>query len=128
VIEGLFGRRSVPALDTLMRFAEARHRAIAGNIANIDTVGYRTLDVPVARFDEALARAFETGDFSMRADVLRPAPTADAGTLKPTGNNVDLDIEMAKMVRNQSLYSMAAALLAQQFSLMREAISGHVSA
>jgi flagellar basal-body rod protein FlgB len=128
VIEGLFGRGSVPALDTLMRFAEARHRAIAGNIANVDTVGYRTLDAPVARFDQALARAFQTGDFAMRSDVLRPETAADAGTLKTNGNNVDLDIEMAKMVRNQSLFGMAAALLAQQFSMMREAISGHVSA
>ena len=66
--------------------------------------------------------------FALKGDFLGLAPTGDAGTLKPDGNNVDLDLEMAKMVRNQSLYTTAAALLAQQFSLMREAISGRVSA
>jgi hypothetical protein len=33
---------------------------------------------------------------------------------------------MAKMVRNNALHSTAAALLAHQYSLLREAISGHV--
>jgi len=127
----MFERGSVPALDALLRFAGARRRAVAGNIANVDTPGYRTLDVP---FDAAMARAFRdqraspTGVFSMRGDVPGPEPSGDAGTLKPAGNNVDLDLEMAKMVRVQSLYATAAALLAQQFSMMREAISGHVTA
>ena len=115
-----------------MRFAEVRHRAIAGNVANIDTAGYRTLDVPVASFEKALDRAFRdqkaSGLFELKGDPLGLAPAGDAGTLKPNGNNVDLDLEMAKMVRNQSLYATATALLAQQFSLMREAISGRVSA
>ena len=134
MIESMFQRGSIPALDALLRFSEVRHRAIAGNVANIDTAGYRTLDVPVASFDAAMARAFRdqkaspTGVFAMKADPLGLAPAGDAGTLKPNGNNVDLDLEMAKMVRNQSLYATAAALLAQQFSLMREAISGHVTA
>lgn len=124
----LFDRGSVPALDTLLRFAEARHRVLAANVANVDTAGYRTLDLPTARFDQALAKAYRTGDFGLRGEVFEAAPTADAGTLKAGGNNVDLDLEMAKMVRNQSLYSMAAALLAQQFQMTREAISGHVTA
>lgn len=124
----LFDRGSIPALDTLLRFAEARHRVIAANVANVDTAGYRTLDLPTARFDQALAKAFRTGDFGVDREVFEAAPTSDAGTLKAGGNNVDLDLEMAKMVRNQSLYSMAAALLAQQFQLTREAISGHVTA
>src|SRR5687768_365951 len=111
MIESLFNRGSIPALDALLKFAGARHRAIAGNIANIDTVGYRTLDVPVASFDAAMARAFQdqkaspTGVFAMKGDFLSLAPSGDAGTLKLTGNNVDLDLEMAKMVRNQSLHA-----------------------
>ena len=133
MIESMFQRGSIPALDALLRFSEVRHRAIAGNIADVDKVEYRTLDVPVASFDRAMARAFAGqkampfGVFAMRDDVLGLAPTAEAGRLKLTGNNVDLDLEMAKMVRNQSLYAMAASLLAQQFSMMREAISGQVS-
>ena len=34
MIESSFQRGSVPALEALMRFAEVRHRAIAGNVAN----------------------------------------------------------------------------------------------
>ena len=56
----------------------------------------------------------------------KTGPAADAGRVKAGGNNVDLEIEMAKMVRNSALHSTAAALLTHQFALLREAVAGHV--
>ena len=120
----LFSSGSLPALEALLRFASERQRAIAGNIANVETVGYRTRDLSESGFRQELARVFQGHDLS--PDALRLGPTADAGILKPGGNNVDLEIEMAKMVRNSALHSTAASLLAQQFALLREAIAGHV--
>jgi hypothetical protein len=87
-------------------------------------VGYRTRDLSESGFRQELARVFQ--GHGLGPDALRVGPAADAGTLKAGGNNVDLDIEMAKMVRNNALHSTAAALLAHQFSLLREAVSGHV--
>ena len=104
MIERLFSRGSVSTLEAMLTFASKRHQVIAGNIANVDTVGYKTRDLV----------------------DLRWGVTADAGVLKPNGNNVDLEIEMSKMVRNNALHSTAAALLAQQFTLLREAISGQL--
>ena len=101
MIERLFSRGSVSTLEAMLTFASKRHQVIAANIANVDTVGYRTRDLAELR-------------------------SVDAGVLKPNGNNVDLEIEMAKMVRNTALHSTAAALLAQQFMLLREAIAGRV--
>ena len=106
MIERLFVRGSLSALESMLSFSSARQRAIAGNIANVDTVGYRTRDVARGDFRSVLA--------------------AEAGVLKANGNNVDLEIEMAKMVRNSSLHSLAATLLAHQFTLLREAISGQL--
>jgi flagellar basal body rod protein FlgB len=104
MIERLFSRGSVSTLEAMLAFASKRHQVIAANIANVDTVGYKARDLV---------------DF-------RTVPAADAGALKPNGNNVDLEIETAKMVRNSALHSTAAALLAQQFALLREAISGQL--
>jgi flagellar basal body rod protein FlgB len=101
MIERLFSRGPVSTLEAVLAFASKRHQVIATNIANVDTTGYRTRDLA------------ELG-------------SVDAGVLKPNGNNVDLEIEMAKMARNNALHSMAAALLAQQFTLLREAISGQL--
>lgn len=124
MLDRLFSSGSLPALEAMLRFASERQRAIAGNIANVETAGYRTRDLSESGFRQELARLFQGSEFS--TDALRVGPAADAGTLKPGGNNVDLEIEMAKMVRNNALHSTAAALLAHQYSLLREAISGHV--
>ena len=104
MIERLFSRGSVSTLEAMVAFASKRQEVIATNIANVDTVGYKTRDLV----------------------AFRSVVTADAGAVKPGGNNVDLEIETAKMVRNSALHSMAAALLAQQFTLLREAISGQL--
>ena len=83
----------------------------------------RAIGMP-ARHPERITRDLlggqeERGEF-------KPGPAADAGPVKPGGNNVDLEIEMAKMVRNSALHSTAAALLTHQFALLREAVAGHV--
>ena len=121
MVEGMFERGSVPVLESLVRFSAARHRVIATNLANVETAGYRAQDLPVEAFRAALARAFE----APRLD-LRPQAAADAGPLKPNGNNVDLDMEMGRMVRNATVHQTAASLLAHQFAMLREAIAERV--
>jgi flagellar basal-body rod protein FlgB len=114
MLDRLFSGGALPSLEAMLTYASARQRLIAANIANVDTVGYRTRDLGEPDFRGALD------------GILRPRPAADAGAVKPDGNNVDLDIEMAKMVRNTALHGTVAALLAQQFALLREAVAGHV--
>jgi flagellar basal-body rod protein FlgB len=117
MVEGMFDRGSLPVLESLVRFSAARHRVIAANIANVDTANYRAQDLPVYAFREALARAVDAG----RLD-LRPLTASDAGPLKSNGNNVDLDMEMGRMVRNATVHQTAASLLAHQFAMLREAV------
>ena len=122
----MFDRGSVPVLESLVRFAAARQRVIASNIAHVETAGYAARDLDVEAFRSALARAFEgqrrSGLFEAPRIDLRPIAVADAGTLKPNGNNVDLDMEMGRMVRNATVHQTAASLLAHQFAMMREAV------
>lgn len=123
MLNRLFGGGALPSLEALLAFASARQKVIAANIANVDTVGYRARDLSEAGFQRLLAGLMEGRE--VRADF-EAGPAADAGGVKPGGNNVDLEIEMAKMVRNHALHSTAAALLTQQFALLREAITGHL--
>jgi flagellar basal-body rod protein FlgB len=132
MLNRLFDAGSLPALEAMLTFASARQRLIAGNIANVDTVGYKTQDLSEAEFRSSMARAFAaqkestTGIWTMGRSRQGAGPAADAGSLKPGGNNVDLEIEMAKMVKNSALHSTVATLLANQFMLLREAVAGHV--
>ena len=124
MLDRLFSSGSLPVLEALLRFATERQRAIAGNVANVETIGYRSRDLSESSFRQELAKLFQ--GHGLTPEALRVGPAADAGPLKANGNNVDLEIEMAKMVRNNALHSTAASLLAHQYSLLREAISGHV--
>ena len=125
MLDRLFRSGSLPALETMLTFTSTRQRVLAENVANVDTLGYRTRDLSEGDFRRAMERAF--GGEAPPAGFL-PAEAGDAGPLKPGGNNVDLELEMAKMARNTLLHGTAAALLGQQFALLREAVSGHVSA
>lgn len=119
----IFRGPSLSASEAMLQFASQRQEVIAANIANVDTAGYKAKDLSEADFKRQLDRLFSGAG---EAVVIRSGPAADAGVLKPNGNNVDLEIEMAKMVRNTALHSTAAAILAQQFTLLREAIAGRV--
>ena len=119
----LFNGASLSASEAMLIFASNRQKVIAGNIANADTAGYKTQDLSEADFKRQLDNLFSSKGAPV---VIRSGPAADAGVLKPNGNNVDLEIEMAKMARNTALHSTAAAILAQQFTLLREAIAGRV--
>jgi flagellar basal-body rod protein FlgB len=66
---------NAPLLKQVARFAEARQEVLAGNVANIDTPGYRMRELPVAEFRQALAKAVAR---------LRSSPTEAEG-LQPLG-------------------------------------------
>ena len=122
-MNALFDRGSLPALEAMVRFSAARHAVLAENVANVSTAGYRARDLSVDGFREALRRAFERPE-----PDLRPGLSKEAGPLKSDGNNVDLEVETAKMLRNQGLHAFASGLLAQQLTMLREAVAERILA
>ncbi|MHC4709331.1 MAG: flagellar basal body rod protein FlgB, partial [Planctomycetota bacterium] len=55
MIDGVLNADALPALESLAKFAGARHRLIANNIANLDTPGFRPMDLSVSDFQKQLA-------------------------------------------------------------------------
>ena len=53
------GRRTIPVLEQLVQFTQARHEVLAGNIANLGTPGYVARDLSVADFQARLQDAIE---------------------------------------------------------------------
>ena len=51
---GIFQSTTIPALEQSMAFAQRRHELLAGNVANIDTPGYRQKDLDETHFQTAL--------------------------------------------------------------------------
>lgn len=143
MVSTMFNKGAIPVLEQVLYFTSLRHDAIANNIANAETPGYRAVDAPQADFEEAMRRAIEARD-EQRIPVFRfegygAAKPREGGGLSlefverdPSGilrhieNNVDVDLEMGALVKNAMKHNLAAGLLAHQFTLLREAVAERV--
>ena len=90
--------------------AEAlRQRAIASNIANIETPGYRRVDV---KFEELLAKAMDEGGGKVDVQKAEPEVYEPRNTpVKANGNDVNLELEIGQMVKNTLRHDTLARLL-----------------
>ncbi len=60
MIQGIFNSSTIPVLEQLVQFTQARHEVLAGNVANLETPGYVARDLSVADFQARLKDAIET--------------------------------------------------------------------
>lgn len=98
-------------LSQLLDVAGLRHRVISQNVANVNTPGYRRLEVTFA---------------DTMSQTARPVTKVEAvdGPERADGNTVDIDREMGDLSRNGLLYQAASQLLASRLSALRSAIAG----
>src|SRR6187397_1800153 len=59
MLSSIFQSSTLPVLEQVVNFTEARHGVLAGNVANLDTPGYKTRDLSPAEFQEKLKEAIE---------------------------------------------------------------------
>ncbi len=141
----MFDKGVLPFAENWLHFTAARHRAIANNIANVETPFYRAMDVPEKPFRKIMLQALErqkdspVGTFRLhRRDGIVPRkggldvdfmerPGNEGGLLRHIENNVDIDLEFAQMVKNSGSHNLLSTIISHQFSLMREAISERVA-
>ncbi len=105
------------ALHAALRAAGAKQAAIANNIANVDTPGYRRRDV---RFQELLARAVERGRGvgDVQPETFQPKDTP----LDSTGNDVNVEQEIAELIKNSGAYKTYLRLLSKTYRQMEYAM------
>jgi flagellar basal-body rod protein FlgB len=131
--ETIFNMSSVPVLTKSLDASMLRQRAIANNIANVNTPGYQRVEVT---FEDELRRALDkTKIRGLRTDnnhlelgkrnisSLQPKVEKPNDPTLPSGvNNVDIDAEMAKLAENQILYNFSAKFLSGKFKKLNAAI------
>lgn len=102
------------ALESALDGLAQRQRAIANNIANINTPNYHARRVS---FEDALVRSVRAGDGRAIAGMER--------SLEPTrldGNNVNLETETLSNIETVLRYQFAARAAEGQFSSLRTAM------
>ena len=137
MIDGFLGSSSLPALERSIQYMSARHRLLAGNLANIETPGYRPVDVQPAAFQGALRDALESGKVdgggSLSFDDSAPVSFSEGGTqLKPEvlaenimfhdGNDRSMERLMQRVQENVYAFRIASQLMRNQFELLNTAI------
>ncbi len=107
--------------DLLLRLlaaTELRSRVVSGNLANLNTPGYKRQEV---RFEDllrtALRRGTDPGQVEARIELDLESPA------RPDGNNVSLELEMNSLRENRLLYETYAAILEGRMNLQRIAVT-----
>ncbi|QEN03737.1 flagellar basal body rod protein FlgB [Thiospirochaeta perfilievii] len=124
-----FGK-SLDVLQRTMDVSLLRREVISNNIANAETPNFKRTDVT---FEESLSKALASegkNTFKMTMTDERHIPadrTVDYKTIKPrrvldyttqsdsNGNNVDIEVEMMDVVKNQMRYQLLTQAVSEQF-------------
>jgi flagellar basal-body rod protein FlgB len=123
--------QSISPLARGLEYRSRRNAAIAANVANADTPGYRAVDVSFRRAAEIAGLPLAvTHPRHLRTPLDVPGDTVQLSPGEPRrdGNNVDIDREMVSLARNQIEYQFLARALAARFRRLKEAITGRESA
>lgn len=133
----VLGGSDLARLKGAIAAAELRQQVIADNIANVDTPGFKRSEV---LFEELLARQLSSQatsglearrthekhiPFGRGRSVVKPQLATDSTTsMNNSGNNVDIDREMALLAKNQLRYNALIQQLNHEISMLRIGIEG----
>ncbi len=106
-------------IDAGIKAEALRQKAIANNVANLETPGYRRIDV---KFEELLTkclRSSEEFDLSeVEAQIYRPKKTP----VKSNGNDVNFEGEIGQMIKNTLRHKAYIRLLSKKYNQIELAI------
>ena len=114
-------------LRAAMSGLAARQRAIANNVANVDTPGFKATEV---RFEDALKNAISRGQSSKAVNqselnsMISRGTLVDATATRADGNNVDIDREMEMLSEANLNYSALTQVMSTRIDILRNVING----
>lgn len=129
----LFGRTVIPLMGRCLDAYFLRHKVTANNVANVEVPGYNRLEV---KFEAELENQLNRNKFALCqthpkhlpvGGRLRSTPEVSVDDSNPklnAINNVDIDLEMADMAKNQLGYNLISTVLRMEYQRLRMAIRG----
>jgi flagellar basal-body rod protein FlgB len=126
-----FEDNNMHTMERFLDLAVQRQALIASNVANIDTPGYKTVDLS---FEKELQEAVDSHRIGSGVTNSRHIPVAPEArvpgsvlevkglTLRNDQNNVNIDREMGQLSTNAMKFSMVAQMLLGKFRTLKAAI------
>ncbi len=128
MIDPIFHSDNYQLARNLLDASVLRQEAIASNIANAETPGYRRVDV-AGDFAAQLRTRLEAGTLADRTPGFGPRLVEDpnARTVRPDGNSVDVETELLAMNRNAVEHEFLTEIVSSSLKQLRLAITGRPS-
>ncbi len=110
------------ATKKLLDASAIRHEALAVNMANVETPGYKRVDLPKT-FTQEFAAHLKSGQM---ANLEQPSIVQDisAKSSRADGNNVELDKELLNVSSNAMEYETLTEFVSGSLRQLKMAITG----
>jgi flagellar basal-body rod protein FlgB len=105
-------------LERALSGSSLRQQAIAQNIANVNTPGYRRQDVD---FQSALQAAWDQGSSSVER-VTPSVETDTSSVMRADGSSVDIDTEAAEQAKNGLQYETVSSVMKTRIAILKSAM------
>ena len=126
-LDRLLNQGSMPVLEQMLHFSEARQSLLAEDVANASTPGYVQKDLSLDGFQQILQKKVEEqasaapgavnfDDVSM--DIQQP----QRGILFHDGNNRSMEQLMSDQAKNALMHNLAVEVLRDQYSMIETAL------
>jgi flagellar basal-body rod protein FlgB len=136
-ITKVFDSTTIPILEQVVNFAQARHQLLASNVANLDTPGYRVRDLSLENFQQALASAVEArdaGNEPITSNLVGPDPSDPMRQVRESirsilyhdNSDVGMEQQVAEITKNQMMHDLALTIMRHQFQQLQTAIQERV--
>jgi flagellar basal-body rod protein FlgB len=121
------GKLQMSKTDSIIALIEAgiraeglRQKAIANNVANLETPGYRRIDI---KFEELLAKSLDSSGSvdltELEPQIYQPKETP----VKSNGNDVTFEGEVGAMIKNSLRYQTYIRLLNKRYRQIESAMN-----
>jgi flagellar basal-body rod protein FlgB len=114
---------TVDTLQQALTYHRERHTVLAGNVANLDTPGFRAVDLERrTASDPAAMTVTQDGHIAAPGGSDYVTSFDDGGALPSTdGNAVSLERELSKIDANRARYATSAELTSRRIAILRYA-------
>lgn len=95
-----------------------RYKIISGNLANIDTPGYRAQELD---FEEEMRTSFEQGKKKVDWEINTRTRVQDDEVPDQDGNSVSLEAQLSKKTANTIRYNVLSTVLRKKLGMLKYA-------
>lgn len=114
---------STNLLEKMMNVSATKHKVIANNIANVNTPGYKRMEVS---FEDQLSRAIQDIPVAklttLQPKIVVSKDKEGSGNIRNDGNNVNIDSEVTSLLKNTGIYNVYTQLLGKKMEMVKSAI------